>query len=654
MNNGDIVVSLFCGGRGSATIIRELIRHPNITLHLLVNAYDDGLSTGKLRQFIPGMLGPSDFRKNLSYLLDFFSTNQYMLEEFLEYRFPLGFEQTDFEGLRTFVHNPADYGVLHPDLQRLFQALDDGLWDHLLGYLRLFFDHHARQEQSFDFRDCSLGNLLFAGAYLKHQHDFNGATRELATLFKSQANLINITRGENRVLVALKGDGEVLVREEQIVGSQSSVRILDLFLLKDALSETQKADLASLSLGEQRDYLRKLDFRPLISSPAREALLESDIIVFGPGTQFSSLFPSYMTVGVSEAITNSPAKVKAFVVNLAHDHDIQNLDVTDLVDKALNLFGDADNHTGLITHILYHEESQHLDNSVRLDADKLSPTGRYKNALVVPGNFANPVHPQVHSGYATVHNLLDIHHRTIAGVSYDTVDIYIDLHKRSLARKLLLQEFLELDWQRHFSKVRLCLNGVNLSETTLQHFVEVVTTSRTGLFSEVDAFLDWLNAGDSQFLVTLTGDGEYRLKDILFAIDVLKSTSFGAAYGSRSQSRQQFLKSFKAAYGESRFVYWFSRIGALVISFLFALRHNVTFSDPLTGFRVYSRSRLGEPVRQTLAAKRPATAAGITKTLVKNAVEIAEVPVLYRTFQGFTDVKWRFRRGLKNAWGLLW
>ena len=67
---GMIKVVLFCGGRGSASIIRSLIQLPSVDLSLLINAYDDGLSTGDLRAFIPGMLGPSDFRKNLSYLID--------------------------------------------------------------------------------------------------------------------------------------------------------------------------------------------------------------------------------------------------------------------------------------------------------------------------------------------------------------------------------------------------------------------------------------------------------------------------------------------------------------------------------------------------------------------------------------------------------
>ena len=85
-------IVLFCGGRGSATIIRALLRRTDVELTLIVNAFDDGLSTGALRDFIPGMLGPSDFRKNLSYLFGNYSQAQYALKSLMEYRLPGGAE----------------------------------------------------------------------------------------------------------------------------------------------------------------------------------------------------------------------------------------------------------------------------------------------------------------------------------------------------------------------------------------------------------------------------------------------------------------------------------------------------------------------------------------------------------------------------------
>ena len=64
-----IRVVLFSGGSGTRTITEHFARHPQISLTILINCYDDGHSTGRLRKFIPGMLGPSDVRKNINNLM---------------------------------------------------------------------------------------------------------------------------------------------------------------------------------------------------------------------------------------------------------------------------------------------------------------------------------------------------------------------------------------------------------------------------------------------------------------------------------------------------------------------------------------------------------------------------------------------------------
>src|SRR5204863_3579595 len=87
---GTLRVAVFCGGRGATSILRALLRTPGVHLTVLVNAYDDGLSTGRLRGFVPGMLGASDFRKNLARLLAMSSPVQFAIADLLEYRFPGG------------------------------------------------------------------------------------------------------------------------------------------------------------------------------------------------------------------------------------------------------------------------------------------------------------------------------------------------------------------------------------------------------------------------------------------------------------------------------------------------------------------------------------------------------------------------------------
>lgn len=67
--NEKINITIFTGGSGNKELINLIKEIPWIKLNLITNCYDDGKSTGRLRELIPGMLGPSDVRKNVSNLL---------------------------------------------------------------------------------------------------------------------------------------------------------------------------------------------------------------------------------------------------------------------------------------------------------------------------------------------------------------------------------------------------------------------------------------------------------------------------------------------------------------------------------------------------------------------------------------------------------
>ncbi len=56
---------VFSGGRGCTNIIKSIISQTDLDLAIVVNAYDNGKSTGRIRAYIPGLLGPSDIRKNV-------------------------------------------------------------------------------------------------------------------------------------------------------------------------------------------------------------------------------------------------------------------------------------------------------------------------------------------------------------------------------------------------------------------------------------------------------------------------------------------------------------------------------------------------------------------------------------------------------------
>ena len=229
------------------------------------------------------------------------------------------------------------------------------------------------------------------------------------------------------------------------------------------------------------------------------------------------------------------------------------------------------------------------------------------------------------------------------------LDIYINLYRRSLAVGHLIQEFLELPWKAHFRKVRLRFNNVELPTLELPEHLVVESVRRDEMFSEVQELSEWAAEKRSKYLVTLSGDGEYRLCDVLHGMGILTQHPFAAVYGSRTQSRNQFYNSLDSAYGESPFLYVLSLVGGFLFSLLFVLRFGVIFSDPLTGFRLYNRSALTS-VLGKLSRLKDHSASGITKILMQGHCEVAEIPVSYRTFKGFTNTRWRLLRSFRNAW----
>jgi 2-phospho-L-lactate transferase/gluconeogenesis factor (CofD/UPF0052 family) len=604
-------IVLFCGGRGSATIVRALLRRTDVDLTLIVNAFDDGLSTGALRNFIPGMLGPSDFRKNLSYLFGNYSQAQYALKSLMEYRLPGGAE---VEKLSRF-SSGGGAAVLDEPLAGWFAQLQPATLQRIRGLLARFFARGT----DFDYRDCSLGNLVFAGAYLAYGEDFNAAAAEVGDLVGTRAHLLNVGTQQNRILMGLKQDGTLLASEAELVGPQSASPITHIYLLEKPLTPEERQELAALDAAGKHAWLSSRDAVPTLSRPAAEAIAGADIILYGPGTQHSSLFPSYRIADA--ALTASTATVKALVMNLDSDHDIQDLTASDVVDRALG-------YGAPVTHILLNADPN------RLPAGSLTDDS-YRGAAVLRDAFATPARPQAHNGSAVAEAILGLRGRHAA----PTVEIFADILRRSIASDELVEEFLETDW-----------NGV-ATHLTLNHVTGTGAGSANlgGLFPETAYFRDWLAKGSSDYLVLMTGDGAYRFADVLAIIRLLEQQqSLGGVFGSRTQSRRQFITSVRAAYGENKLLYWLGKAAAFALSALFYLRTGVIFSDPLTGLRVFRRRALsGLP---SVMGDAPLS---IVRQLIASGVEVAELPVLYRTFSGFTDPNWRVRRGLSNLASLL-
>lgn len=397
-----INVALFCGGRGSAAIIRALLDSGRCHLSLLVNGFDDGQSTGAVRRLVPGMLGPSDFRKNLVTTLDPGKRDQRALGRLLEQRLGEVQQLLGGDGLLGFV----DHGEpvrLCPPLAAPLGDLDPGTRRRIRAHLARLFASLPVAETDLMRTEPAVGNLIFAGIFLQTRA-FNPAVRTFAALGWPRADILNVCDGACRWLIGLKEDGELLPSEEAIVGPQSARPIAELYLLPKALDAAQQGALGLLSGLEKQAWLgaRQAPSRP--SAAALAALATADAIIFGPGTQHSSLLPSYRILG--EAIAASPAVPKLLVINLDPDQDIQGLSASDLVDRALDYLGDPKNQHGSLTHVLLHTSRTGKDPG--LSPGTLGATNRYRGARIVRGDYRDPRAPGYHQGDRVAARTLDL------------------------------------------------------------------------------------------------------------------------------------------------------------------------------------------------------------------------------------------------------
>src|SRR5689334_22126889 len=117
-----INVVLFSGGSGTQSITEAFLRHPQISLKILINAYDDGHSTGRLRRFFPGMLGPSDVRKNINRLMPTLERSQKSLKALSDHRLPVGISREDALSLLDRML-AGDYALLPDPLAGAFPLL---------------------------------------------------------------------------------------------------------------------------------------------------------------------------------------------------------------------------------------------------------------------------------------------------------------------------------------------------------------------------------------------------------------------------------------------------------------------------------------------------------------------------------------------------
>jgi 2-phospho-L-lactate transferase/gluconeogenesis factor (CofD/UPF0052 family) len=337
VSDGTLRVVLFSGGRGSSGLTEQLAAHPQIALTVAINGYDDGASTGEVRRFLGDALGPSDFRKNASRIARVSQSATPALIRLLDTRLPDGTDVALAERLFELIAISAEpWDDFSRQLAADAAALPLTSRADVATRLRAFNIERRETGRSFDFHDCSVGNLVFAGTFLQCHRQFNAAVDSYCGLLGLPSGLIeNVSDGTNAFLVALDVDHHVLGSEATIVDAKQQNRIRDIFLIDAPLPDVEVARLNALAPDAQVQALLARSVPIPFNARLALRLMEADLIIYAPGTQHSSLFPSYLTEGLPEVIAANVRATKLLITNLQPDAEIAGSSAVDLLERAL-------------------------------------------------------------------------------------------------------------------------------------------------------------------------------------------------------------------------------------------------------------------------------------------------------------------------------
>lgn len=314
-------IVIFSGGTGSIAIqegFSAIYGNDNYNLDVIINAYDNGKSTGTCRKiFNDKILGPSDLRKN--------HMTQFKVQKAIQLKDFSSRESTLYKlfNLRLDAESKEDYYEQACQLlEENRPVIGDKDTYSLKSLLDYFFFENVHNNvwrktlQGVDFKDFSIANVFYSASAAMNGYSLRLAGKDMAAILGIKDN-VHLISDVNLYLQARTQSGHVIEDEGIIVQwDNPEDKISSVMLLKDGEEYIPSVD-------EETDITKVKSCKSIIE--------EADLIIFSSGTQWSSLIPSYMHSGLRKMLAASKAK-KYVVMNNIEDHDMKGVSADDIVD----------------------------------------------------------------------------------------------------------------------------------------------------------------------------------------------------------------------------------------------------------------------------------------------------------------------------------
>lgn len=335
VNNGDrnllknLNIVIFGGGSAQREVTHKLINFgANITR--IVSSIDDGGNSGVLRKAF-GIIPVGDIRSALTGMAEV-SDCPPSIVELLKLRISL--KTTNKKILEKIIEL-----ISNDDLstKRVPEEMLTLFRDYLSVFIYKFFN--IDNNEKYSLINSSIGNLILVGAYFKHHKNINLAIIEIINTCKIKGSVWPAMLDGCISLGAIFDDGSILIGESNLTNLNRNIN-------------RRAVKKIFLNLGLY-DEIRPISVK---ANPyAIESIRNADVIIFGPGSFFTSILPHMLVKEIVDATSDSNAP-KILIGNIREDNETYNLNLEEIVsiflDTALKTNNFASTPSDFLTHIV--------------------------------------------------------------------------------------------------------------------------------------------------------------------------------------------------------------------------------------------------------------------------------------------------------------
>jgi 2-phospho-L-lactate transferase/gluconeogenesis factor (CofD/UPF0052 family) len=301
MHRGVLVV--LSGGSGTRTFSSHLARRL-APVTFLVNAYDDGKSTGRIRQSL-GILGPSDPAKLVGALAADGSVPA--VARLFDLRLPV-------QGSTAELRDRLRYLVERTELPHGVQSAFDMAVEAFITATETTMGTPA----AFDYRNLAVRNAILVGV-ARRLGGYGPALDYLVELLGLPARIV-LASEKTAHLVGVLEDGRVLASEAEICAGPPRPRLRRVHLLRSRPSPEEATRLSHPGHPELTSHVieREWALAPSPDERAIAALRDARGVVYAPGTLYSSLIPTALVLARELTAVEGP---HVLVANLVQEDE---------------------------------------------------------------------------------------------------------------------------------------------------------------------------------------------------------------------------------------------------------------------------------------------------------------------------------------------